>query len=376
MLIRRAQLYRALRESRGLAQQDVADELGVSQGMVSQIEREVRPIPADTGGGGKVDRDSLDQLLAMGHHNGTAVLYAFGRLSADGELTLIEPIAALTSRDTSDAAAELLTTIGDPEIVVVPVRPSLLEERGGEVLDGSEDVLLRVTEYLRAITPHDRQRIAFSYRDLLAFDDPIARWITVVGLAWNDLEIANRRLITGLSAHGPHRQNFRDSRVVAACVWEISKFLRESDDESNFPKVVEFIGGLPADVRKDYQDALAPTDPTDGDAWFRTKLVKARDRASHYPALGRRDLKSALRKLASETGSLESGGRLSDVHAGFADDVAVNLFFASDPDRWQGEFERFAEQLRETVLPLLRFLWGALAAYFQRHPEMWRRAQL
>jgi transcriptional regulator with XRE-family HTH domain len=366
-------IYKILREARGLAQRAVADELGISQEMVSQIEREVRPVPPNAGDEGKVGRDTLDDHLAMGDGDDAGLLYALGRLSPDDELALIEPVAAVENRDTGDAAAELLAAIGYPETVVVPVRPSLIQERDGEVLDGGEDVLLRVTEYLRAIEPHDRERVVFDYRDLLAFDDPVARWITVVGLAWNDLEVANRRLITGLSAHGPHRQNFRDSRVVAACVWEISEFLRESDSEDNFPEVIEFIGRLPADVRKDYRDALAPTDPDGGDAWFRTKLVKARDKASHYPALGRRDLKTALRKLANEKGSIEAGGRFSDVRADFADDVAVNLFFASDPHRWQEEFERFVEQLREAVLPLLRFLWSALAAYLQQHPGTWKR---
>jgi hypothetical protein len=60
-------------------------------------------------------------------------------------------------------------------------------------------------------------------------DDVVAQWVTTLGLAWNDLELANRSLIHGLQHGGRSSDNFRDIRMVLI-IREISDFLRESQE--------------------------------------------------------------------------------------------------------------------------------------------------
>ena len=214
-----------------------------------------------------------------------------------------------------------------------------------------------------------QDRISFKIGDLFDRSDPVDRWITVACLAWNDLALANQRLLRGLKKRAPPHENLRDSRVVAAWVWELSDFLREAEGKE--PQVAAAIQALPAQAQADYRTALAPTDPAGPNTWFKNKLRDARHKASHYPRLNRKELATAMGKLADEQGEIVLGRRFIDLQAGFADDVAVNLFFASDPKRWEEEFKRFATELREVVLAFMRFLQEALQAHLGKHRDDW-----
>lgn len=214
-----------------------------------------------------------------------------------------------------------------------------------------------------------QDHITFKVGDLFDRSDPVARWITVACLAWNDLALANQRLLRGMKKGVPPHENFRDSRVVAAWVWELSNFIR--DAEAKEPQVAAAIQALPAQAQAGYRTALAPTDPGGPNTWFKNKLRDARHRASHYPKLDRKELSTAMGKLAEEQGEIVLGRRFIDLQAGFADDVAVNLFFASDPRRWEEEFTRFATELREIVLAFMRFIQGAVQAHLAQHQDDW-----
>ncbi len=212
--------------------------------------------------------------------------------------------------------------------------------------------------------------IRFLVGDLIDPADPVDAWITGVSMGLNDLILSNRRLLGSMDDEAtPTAETLYDAKLVAACVWEISKFLRES--ENTVPEVAESVQQLPAHARSDYQAALAPTDPATPDTWFIGKLATARDAASHYPELSRKNLAKAIRKISDKEGTITLGEKVGTLRVGFADAVDVELFFQAAPDQWEADFRRFIRQLAEVVQPLMRFLRTALLAHLDRHEGKW-----
>lgn len=210
--------------------------------------------------------------------------------------------------------------------------------------------------------------IEFVIGDLVRPGDAVGEWITVVAMGWNDLALANRRLLSGMEGDTPLHERLYDAKLVVACLWEISKFLRESEQ---FAAVAAAIEQLPARARTDYHAALAPTDPYGPDTWFKRKLVTARDAASHYPELSRKSLTTAIRKVQSEKSTISFGKTFGDLRVGFADDVSVELVFPTHPKDFDYEFGRFVEGLVEVVPPLMRFLQAALRAHLRSRQDHW-----
>jgi hypothetical protein len=213
------------------------------------------------------------------------------------------------------------------------------------------------------------QRVLFEIGEAFDSDDPVAQWATTIALAWNDLELWNRRLLEGMERQARHSDNFRDARQVALCVAEISQFLRDSQQIEEVRKAIK---ALPCKVRRDYKRSLKPTDPSK-ETLFNTKLWKARNATAHYSKMTRDDLKKGMRKAAKQEGDVTEGPRFLDLYFGFADTIAIQLFFAAaDPNEWEQEFSKFIEQLREIVLPLTRFMQAALKAYIEARPDVVR----
>ena len=216
-----------------------------------------------------------------------------------------------------------------------------------------------------------QDRITFKIGDLFDGSDPVARWITVACLAWNDLALANQRLLHGMKKGAPllaKLPRFASGRRLGFGSSLI--FLR--DAEAKEPQVAAALQDLPAQAQADYRTALAPTDPAGPNTWFKNKLRDARHKASHYPKLDRKELATAIGKLADEQGEIVVGRRFIDLQAGFADDVAGQSLLRLRSQEVGGEeFERFATELREIVLAFMRFIQEAVQVHLAQHQNDW-----
>lgn len=126
---------------------------------------------------------------------------------------------------------------------------------------------------------HASSEVTFRIGDVFDPEDPAARWVVTLSLAWNDLQLVNQRLLAGLTGDARPYENFHDAKGVAVAVWEISKYLRDTEDE---PAVSALLGSLPAEARADHEQALDATDPA-SDGSFKRKLATARDMSGHCP---------------------------------------------------------------------------------------------
>jgi len=128
------QLYRALREAKGLTGAQVAAELGVSQSAVSQLETGKRRVPPsdnpDHEGRSWASRELWDELLALGEPaNGEREpLYAVGILGGAALPRLAELLVVHEDRAQADAAAEKLRAEGAGDVAVVPLWRSWLAD--------------------------------------------------------------------------------------------------------------------------------------------------------------------------------------------------------------------------------------------------------
>ena len=153
----RGRIYRALRKARGLNQREVGELLGVEQGWISQIEKgrkippgwteeeEIRVYEEEPSRWDEqpVDRTLWDSALALGGaaKGESAPFYTIGLEAAEDALPLMpEPLVAVRDRDAADSVAALLAEGGVAGVAVVPLWLNWLEERGGTVLDGADDL--------------------------------------------------------------------------------------------------------------------------------------------------------------------------------------------------------------------------------------------
>ena len=203
----------------------------------------------------------------------------------------------------------------------------------------------------------------FKIGDAFPADDTTAQWLTSLTMGLNDLLYTNRRLIEGLKSDAAPYENLTGGRAVGAQVWEVLKLLREG---SSNPALNEFIESLPDEAKAELKTALAIYDDP-ARAPFKAALARARDYASHYPELGRRELRRALAALAEQDGELHVGKVFSDARGLWADDVAVQLFFRSEGEEIE-PLRAFLADLRDQVLVLTRVLQRMLLTYLQALP--------
>ena len=118
--------------------------------------------------------------------------------------------------------------------------------------------------------------------------------LTSLTMGLNDLLYTNRRLIERLDSDAPAYENLSGARSVGAQVREVLKLLRPG---ASNPDLHDFAESLPGEAKTELDTALAVYhDPAR--APFKAALARARDYASHYPGVSRKDLRRALGALA------------------------------------------------------------------------------
>lgn len=178
------------------------------------------------------------------------------------------------------------------------------------------------------------ERIGTRFRigDLFPAEEPVARWLTVCAMALNDLLLVNRWLVPSLKEDGPAYVNVYLARLGAAHVFEISKFLHQS--ERKVPEVRGFLAEIGDDERAAYErfKAVGPA----GTEPFASQLEHARNQFFHYAELlphaeDFEKLKMAMNAHAETTGEIHDRGKFVEgFRALFADDIATALSFPDE----------------------------------------------
>lgn len=208
--------------------------------------------------------------------------------------------------------------------------------------------------------------IRFRDGEFVPADDPLARWLTVVAMAVNDLVLVNTWLIPSLQDDGSPHVNAYLGRLGASHLYEIARFLDQS--ERQVPDVREFVRGLPEGARARHERVKAARRA--GTDAFASQLEHARNHFFHYGRLlphapGYEELQRTMGEHSNSVGEMYDPGTLADFRARFADDIAIEM---SLPEKTVN-LEEFLAKLSETISDYLDFAQAAINAYVRQRPE-------
>ena len=198
--------------------------------------------------------------------------------------------------------------------------------------------------------------------------DPVARFIAVAAMVSND----GLRLLSEMVALDEADPDVEGRRLMlfrqqAALHHEAARFIR--DARGRFPEVDGFITGLAPAAQDEYRQVTGVIDSTSehdlGD-W----LGDHRNVSFHYPvmhperaAAGQEEISKALEAARELEGTISMDEAFGGVRFGFADDVAVQRL--PDPETKA----HLIEQLRDSVMALMRFVQRASQAYLESRAE-------
>lgn len=207
-------------------------------------------------------------------------------------------------------------------------------------------------------------RAEFAFDSVLRPEDGVARWVSVLGIALNDLLVANLLLTERENTQG---ENVYFFRLAASHLVELAepKGLL-TDGFSDFPEVQAFVDRLPDERNEDF-DALRRQLASNEPDSLGTRLRAIRNRLFHYPHLhrsaaeaGRLELQRALDALQGERGSISVvGRRVGGIRADFADEVALRILNIAEE-----ELQGLVVEVRDAQLAFIRFAEAALHVYF------------
>jgi hypothetical protein len=110
--------------------------------------------------------------------------------------------------------------------------------------------------------------------DLFLAKDELARWVTVMCLARNDVELTHRVLAETIQSGNKEGTASHWSRVLRGHLLEAAKFMRKSNERS---LIERFTKTWEAADQKAYQELLDPK-------FLKTVLIRDRNLMFHYPS--------------------------------------------------------------------------------------------
>lgn len=221
--------------------------------------------------------------------------------------------------------------------------------------------------------PPRNRRIGIEFEIGKAFpaDEILARWITALAMALNDLLLVHRWLFPAIHNKTPDYANNYLGRLGAAHLYEAAKFLSDSD---RIQEVKYFIAGLDEEVQAAYRRliALETEKKTSG---FPGVLFDARNLFFHYAELlphapDHEKLRAALSEHASTIGEIQDEGPapIEGFRARFADDVAIELSYPGE----KVDLPAFMGELGPRLLDFINFGSAAITSYLGSLPgENW-----
>jgi hypothetical protein len=217
-------------------------------------------------------------------------------------------------------------------------------------------------------------RSVFNIGEAFPADDPVARFVAVLGMISND---ANRSLEQFLEIQDSDA-DARGRRVAlvrqqASAFYEAALFIGEST--RRFPDVKAFVSGLPQEVQDDcarVAEGIKPGSPHYISDW----LENHRNVTFHYSEMhpdkaahGQEEIKQALEDAAELEGSVTFDDERGSARFGFADEIAAQWLPWLESDEGKNTITR----LREALLSLIDFTRRAFVAYIGlRSPDTFR----
>jgi hypothetical protein len=211
-------------------------------------------------------------------------------------------------------------------------------------------------------------KVMFKIGDAFPASDPVARFITVLGMMSNDWLRSIQEMLA-LDDADPDSGGRRLSlfRQQASLHHEAATFIREA--RRRFSEIDEFIDGLPTIAQDECDQVVCGIDPQ-SPHYHGHWLADHRNVTFHYPEMhpdkakhGQEEIKEALEAASGLESSIESGDYFGSVRFRFADEVAVQ-WLPDDPD-----LATLIENLRESVLAMSRFVQRAAKVYMESRPS-------
>lgn len=205
----------------------------------------------------------------------------------------------------------------------------------------------------------------FRIGDVLPSSDPLARFVTVVGAAFNDLVFINGLLVRPDVVTSEGEQQYL-LRTATAHLWEFSLTLKQWKAHAS---VLPLIDGLDRDLRDDLEAVLCIADPGE-DPVLKT-IAHLRNAATwHYASPNKpKWIEKALAESADHEGSIQFGATMGGIRVGFADEIilqfAVQLFPGGDDEADLAAFRLLLQQVAELMTAAIRVSHGILVAFFK-----------
>jgi hypothetical protein len=207
------------------------------------------------------------------------------------------------------------------------------------------------------------KRVEFTFEQVLPADSPLARWITVVAIALNDIVLVHRMFVDA-DEGGDMVYLFRLAGSHLIELAEPKGVLTEGI--TDWPEVRDFLGRLPDESRRDLAQVMELTSEDLGSLGARLRRI--RNRLFHYPHLhaaavsrGRSEVQRALDDHRAEDGSITvRDGRFGGIRSGFADEIALAVLDLTDD-----ELRQLVADVRDCQLAFMRFADRVLHEYFE-----------
>jgi hypothetical protein len=209
--------------------------------------------------------------------------------------------------------------------------------------------------------------IRFKIGEAFPAEDPVARFITGLGMISNDWLRLIDDLVSIYEDESPEGRGRRMSlfRRQAALVHEAATFI--TDALRMFPAVAMFVDGLEREARDACERIVGSVDSS-SPHYLGTWLRDHRNVTHHYPKMhpdaaqhGEDVMANALAAAADLEGTIDSGARFIDARFGYADEVGVQLLPSVDDSSW-------VEALRDTAMTLAEFAQRAAQNYLEMRP--------
>lgn len=205
----------------------------------------------------------------------------------------------------------------------------------------------------------------FRIGDVLPSSDPLARFVTVVGAAFNDLAFVNGLLVGPEDATSAGEQQYL-LRTASAHLWEFSLMLKQWNAHVS---VRPLIDALSQGARDDLEAVLCIADPGE-DPVLKT-IAHLRSAATwHYAKPNSpKWIEKALAESADHEGSIEVGATMGGIRVGFADEIilqfAVHLFPGGDDEADLAAFRLLLQRVAELMTAAIRVSHDILMAFFK-----------
>lgn len=218
----------------------------------------------------------------------------------------------------------------------------------------------------------ERRSFVFQFDAALQADDPVARWVTCVSMAWNDIVFVHDLYVE-------HDDGGRGVYLVRVAAGHLSEILDPKGPfgagYDDWTDVQAFVAALPKKARGDLERLRSIQADRSTSETLGWRLDRMRNHVFHYPHLHnarsggtRLEVSRALRKKEAEDGSITlDGGTVKGTRLGFADEISISLALerAEIDVSDVAALRAFTRELLDVQLRFIRFGEVAIDRYLR-----------